>query len=112
MHWPLGTTLLSDVFFLLGWYSWPESGLQSLGRGLSWLLHHLSSISLPSARGPPVVKLPGTDQPGLPHSWAAAAAAGFEKPAQNPQHPLSLFVFSFAGVLAFHRHSRSLLGIL
>lgn len=35
----------------------------------------------------------------------------FEDPVRNPQRSGSLFVFSFSEVLAFHRHSRSLLGI-
>lgn len=57
-----------------------------------------------AAQGPAQIShapIPGT----LPRHHA------LKNPARNPQDSVSLFVFSFSEVLAFHRHSRSLLGI-
>lgn len=57
-----------------------------------------------AVEGPALIShapVPGT----LPRQHA------LKNPARNPQHSVSLFVFSFSEVLAFHRHSRSLLSI-
>lgn len=57
-----------------------------------------------AAEGPAQIShapIPGT----LPRHHA------LKNPVRNPQHSVTLFVFSFPEVLAFQRHSRSLLGM-
>lgn len=113
----LVAVLLSVVIFPGGWDCWPEDGKsRAPGDALALAASLCQTVSL--------LIIPGTVKVGAPDgcaepAWISHAPIpgtlprhrALKNPVRNPQHSVSLFVFSFSEVLAFHNHSRSLLGI-